>query len=100
MLFSRYVEELRKIYSKYEVQWGVARGCTERSLRKAEALLGFPLDQSLRDAWRIADGSEPEVRVFSRPGFLMSYDFLSLAAALKGRDVMRRRAPSYERRRY
>jgi cell wall assembly regulator SMI1 len=96
MLFSEYVEELRKIYREYDAAWGVARGCTERSLKETEALLGFPLEQGLRDAWRIADGSEPEVRVFSRPGFLTGYDFLPLAAALEQRDVMRRRAPNYK----
>jgi|SRR5262245_23694235 len=98
MLFSEYVEELQKIYSEYGVRWGVARGCTENSLKKKERLLGFPLEQGLRNAWRIADGSEPDVRVFARPGFLTGYDFLSLATALEARDGMRRRArgPNYE----
>jgi hypothetical protein len=57
MRFSDYVEELRKIYSEYEVPLGIARGCMESSLKEAEALVGFPLEQGLRDAWRIADGS-------------------------------------------
>src|SRR5215471_21416605 len=85
MLFSEYVEELRKIYKAYGVSWGVAPGCVESSLKEAETLVGFPLERGLRDAWLIADGSEHQVRMFSRPGYLTGYDFLSLASALKER---------------
>ena len=96
MLFSEYVEELRKIYKAYGVSWGVAPGCVESSLKEAETLVGFPLERGLRDAWLTADGSEHQVRMFSRPGFLTGYDFLSLASALKERDSMRSIAPQYE----
>ena len=58
--------------------------------------MGFPLERGLRDAWLTADGSEHQVRMFSRPGFLTGYDFLSLASALKERDSMRSIAPQYE----
>ena len=96
MLFSEYIEELRKIYKKYDVPCDVARGCVESSLKEAETLLGFPLDRGLRDAWQLADGSEHGVRVFSRPGFLTGYDFLSLTSALEERENMREIAPQYE----
>ncbi|WP_174074044.1 SMI1/KNR4 family protein [Rhizobium rhizogenes] len=95
MIFADYVEALRHVYSKHDAHINLADGNAETALAEAEARLGFSLDPDLREAWRIADGSEHEVRVFLRPDFLTGYDFLSLASAQKARASMERVSPQY-----
>ncbi|MGH6616763.1 SMI1/KNR4 family protein [Sphingomonas sp.] len=93
--FADYIEELRSVYADHDAGLALHGPNTESALVEAEARLGFPLDLGLREAWRIADGSEHEVRVFLRPGFLTGYDFLSLASAEAALAGMERRSPQY-----
>ncbi|WP_266158009.1 SMI1/KNR4 family protein [Dyella silvatica] len=95
MEFAKYIEKLQLLYSSHDAHLNLAKGNTETALAKAEVRLGFSLDPGLRAAWRIADGSEHEVRVFLRPGFLTGYDFLSLPSAEKARARMERVSPQY-----
>lgn len=95
MTFAEYVEKLRRVYSSHDADLNFAKGNTETALAKAEARLGFSLESGLRAAWGIANGSENEVRVFLRPGFLTGYDFLSLLSAEKARAGMERIASQY-----
>lgn len=93
--FADYLQALRRVYADHEAGLSLNQPNTAGALIEAETRLGFALDPGLREAWRIADGSEDEVRVFLRPGFLTGYDFLSLASAEEARAGMERRSPQY-----
>jgi len=95
MMFSEYVQELRKVYASHDMTLRLAAGNTAEALAEAEAKLGFLLEPGLRDAWRMANGSQYEMRVFLRPGFLSGYDFLSLDLLARERASMDRRSPRY-----
>ncbi|WP_052216249.1 SMI1/KNR4 family protein [Sphingomonas sp. ERG5] len=94
-MFAGYIEELRHVYADHDLRFCLSEPNTESVLAGAEARLGFALDPGLREAWKIADGGEHEVRVFLRPGFLTGYDFLSLASAEEARARMERRSAQY-----
>lgn len=95
MAFAEYIEKLQRVYSRHDAQLNLAKGNTELVLTEAELRLGLSLDPGLRAAWRLADGSDNEVRVFMRPGFLTGYDFLSLTLAERARASMERASPQY-----
>jgi len=96
MIFSAYIEELRKIYARHDLSLRLAAGNAEKTLVEAEAKLDFSLEPGLREAWRMANGSRREMPpVFAKPDFFTGYDFLSLDAAIKARAGMKRRAPQY-----
>jgi cell wall assembly regulator SMI1 len=93
--FADYIEELRGVYADHDAGLALHGPNTENALAEAEARLGFSLDPGLYEAWRIADGSDDEVRVFLRPGSLTGYDFLSLTSAEAARAGMERRSRQY-----
>ncbi|MCL2716191.1 MAG: SMI1/KNR4 family protein [Alphaproteobacteria bacterium] len=91
--FAEYILELQKIYARYGVSLRLAAGNAEKTLIKAEARLGFALEPGLRQAWRMANGSERWDYVFAT---IEPFEFLSLDKAIEERSSMEQLAPQYQ----
>jgi cell wall assembly regulator SMI1 len=95
MKFSAYLAGLRRLYASRDVDLKLARPATAAALGRMKSTYGYALPAELRNAYRTSDGIPAEKPVFARPGYLTSYTFLSTASALRHREIMRKRAPTY-----
>lgn len=86
---------MQRLYASRECTLKLARPASAAALDQIERKYGFGLPADLRDAFLATNGIPHDKPFFARPGFLTSYGFLSTTSALKEREGMRKRAPSY-----
>ncbi len=97
MAFINYLTRLEELYRQHALPLARRDAASLAQLQAVEEQLGLELPEDLRTAWLTTDGLADYQTVFARPGRLTGYDFLSLAAALREREGLRRRAASYAR---
>ncbi|HTA93971.1 MAG TPA: SMI1/KNR4 family protein [Polyangiaceae bacterium] len=97
MAFDDYLTRLEELYRQRALPLACRDAASLAQLQAVEQQLGLELPEDLRTAWLTTDGLGDCQTVFARPGRLTGYDFLSLAAALRAREGLRRRAATYSR---
>jgi cell wall assembly regulator SMI1 len=97
MSFIDYLTSLEGPYHRYKLSLPRRNAASVPRLKAVERELGLALPKDLRAAWRTTNGLGKSQTVFARPGRLTGYEFLAVEAALKEREGLRRRAPSYSK---
>ncbi|KAF0813541.1 hypothetical protein IGB42_01892 [Andreprevotia sp. IGB-42] len=95
MTFQDYITQLAALYRDHDFALDLNPPASASQLVQLEAELGHALKDDLRAAWLHANGGQEWETVFSRPGSLGGYWFLSAQDALLERAHMAQRSPQY-----
>ena len=93
MSFAHYLAGIRTLASKHGASLELRKPAKATALAKLASLNGVLVPGELGAAWRTSDGYEHNL--FSRPGYLTGYEFLSVSEAIKERAGFAKRAPQY-----
>lgn len=96
MNFPDYISALTAMHLEHKSKLHLRAGASLSMLEEAERRLGFAIGEELKAAWEFANGSKEWATVFSKPGMLQPYSFLSVSEALEERKRMRLRCDQYE----
>lgn len=94
MSFAHYLAGIRTLASKHGASLELRKPAKATALAKLASLNGVLVPGELGAAWRTSDGYEHNL--FSRPGFMTGYEFLSVSEAIEERASFAKRAPQYE----
>ena len=94
--FATHVQKVRNLAQTVDRDLTLARGATASALKQMARKLGFQPGEALKQAWTLGNGSDEGAPLFARPGFLSTYEFLSIDQMLAERAGIERRAPQYK----